>query len=316
MNLEELKEKLGTISQMEGIGINVYFVLKAENGYVLKRADIIEDVKTNLIEAYQHSLNGIVENEDLSLLNLSEADDRQNAIYLYDLDQQPGIFDFFEQINDYNADDHADYFSFQDDDLADLEGYFIYVGDFDNHIMLYRKQMPINLFKQGKIYLVKGHETQFEQIDKEFLRIDSKIDIIQVEDSIVINNISILERHYEFTDIIEHEAEESIENIQNLNIVENIEVLQERIPDLAFARKLAKISTTSPVFNLPTNHIMQFVLNHPILGGEFRYNGDQSQILLDTKKSQNFFLKLMNDDFLHSQLTDYDYVTPAKDRLN
>lgn len=316
MNLEELNEKLETISQMEGVGINVYFVLKTDDGNILKRANIIEDVKNNLIEAYQYSLSGIVENEDLSLLNLSEADDRQNAIYLYDLEQEPGIFSFFEQINNYNAEDQADYFSFQDDNLANLEGYFIYIGDFENHITLYRKQMPINLFKQGKIYLVKGHETQFEQIDKEFLRIDSKIDILQVEDSIVINNISILERHYEFTDIIEHEAEESINNIRNLNIVENIEVLQERVPDLAFARKLAKISTTSPVFNLPTNHIMQFVLNHPNLGNEFRYNGDQSQILLDTKKSQNFFLKLMNDDFLHSELTDFDYVTPAKDRLN
>jgi hypothetical protein len=60
---------------------------------------------------------------------------------------------------------------------------------------------------------------------------------------------------------------------------------------------------------------MQFVKNHHVLGNEFRYCDDGSKILLDTKKSQNFFLRLMNDDFLHSQLTNYDYMTPAKDRL-
>ena len=60
---------------------------------------------------------------------------------------------------------------------------------------------------------------------------------------------------------------------------------------------------------------MDFISNHEVLGNEFRLNDDSTKILLDTKKSQNFFLRLMNDDFLHSELTNYDYMTPAKDRL-
>ena len=66
---------------------------------------------------------------------------------------------------------------------------------------------------------------------------------------------------------------------------------------------------------MPSTQIMQFVKNHPVLGNEFKYNANGDKIKLTTKKSQNFFLKLMNDDFLHSQLTDYDYMTPAKDKL-
>jgi hypothetical protein len=249
------------------------------------------------------------------MIDLSAADDRQTAIYLYDLEERPAVFTYFESIQNDNEEHPIPLFEFDTDNLADLEGYFISIGDFENNVILYRKQMPINLFRQGKIYLVKGHDTQFDKIDKEFLRIDTKIDVISAEDSIIINNISILERHYEFRAIIEHEAEASLENINGLDILENIEVLQERVSDTTFARKLSKISTTSPVFNLPTEHIMQFVRNHHILGNEFRYSDDETKILLDTKKSQNFFLRLMNDDFLHSQLTNYDYMTPAKDRL-
>jgi hypothetical protein len=231
------------------------------------------------------------------------------------LEERPAVFTYFESIQNDNEEHPIPLFEFDTDNLADLEGYFISIGDFENNVILYRKQMPINLFRQGKIYLVKGHDTQFDKIDKEFLRIDTKIDVISAEDSIIINNISILERHYEFRAIIEHEAKASLENINGLDILENIEVLQERVSDTTFARKLSKISTTSPVFNLPTEHIMQFVRNHHILGNEFRYSDDETKILLDTKKSQNFFLRLMNDDFLHSQLTNYDYMTPAKDRL-
>ncbi|MFN4915313.1 MAG: anti-phage protein KwaB [Sphingomonadales bacterium] len=315
MTLEELRTKIESIVQMEAIGLNVYFLLDTEQGQIIKRANIIENVKANLVTAYRASLNQVVADEDLTMIDLSAADDRQTAIYLYDLEEQPAVFSYFESIQNDNDENPIPLFEFDTDNLIDLEGYFVSIGDFENNVILYRKQMPINLFRQGKIYLVKGHDTQFDKIDQEFLRIDTKIDVISAEDSIIINNISILERHYEFRAIIEHEAEASLENINGLDILENIEVLQERVTDTAFARKLSKISTTSPVFNLPTEHIMQFVRNHHILGNEFRYSDDETKILLDTKKTQNFFLRLMNDDFLHSQLTDYDYMTPAKDRL-
>jgi len=315
MTLEELRTKIESIVQMERLGLNVYFLLDTEQGQVIKRANIIENVKPNLVTAYRDSLNQVVANEDLTMIDLSAADDRQTAIYLYDLEEQPAVFTYFEGIQNDNEENPIPLFEFDTDKLTDLEGYFISIGDFENNVILYRKQMPINLFRQGKIYLVKGHDTQFDKIDKEFLRIDTKIDVLSADESIIINNISILERHYEFRAIIKHEAEASLENINGLDILENIEVLQERVADTAFARKLSKISTTSPVFNLPTERIMQFVRNHHILGNEFRYSVDETRILLDTIKSQNFFLRLMNDDFLHSQLTNFDYMTPAKDRL-
>lgn len=313
MNLEEIKEKLNSISQMEGVGVNVYFLLKVENEYLLKRANIIENVKTTLITSYKNSLNAIIENEDLALLNLSAADDRIHAFYKYDLEETPPFFAFFNEIvNPQNA---IPLFSFTEDKLADLEGYFVYYGDHDNNVLFYRKQMSVNLFKQGKIYLIKGHATQFTSIDEEFLRIDGKIDVLKIDGVVYINNIKILEHHYQFKNIIINEATASIENISALEILENIEVLSERINDIAFARKLSKISTISPVFQLPKETIVTFVRAHLILGREFRYSPDGTKILLDTKKSQNFFLRLMNDDFLHSQLTDFDYVTPAKDKL-
>ena len=315
MDINELKNKLRTIAEMEQIGVNVYFLLKTDNGNVLKRANIIEDVKTNLITSYKTSIVEIIDNEDISLINLSDADDRSNAIYFYNLENEPEIFQHFETIPNNQNQEQPNYFNFDTDDLSKMEGYYVFIGDFENNILIYRKQIPVNLFKRGKIYLIKGHETQFKSINEEFLRIDAKVDILKIENSVFINNISILERHYEFHDIIQTEATNSITNIASLNILGNIEVLQERVTDTTFARKLSRISTTSPVFTLPADHIMQFVRNHRALSREFRYNQDNTKIILDTKKSQNFFIQLMNDDFLHSELTSFDYVTPAKDRL-
>lgn len=318
MTIEEFKTKLQSIAETEAIGLNLYFLLKTVNGPVLKRANLKEHVKSGLITAYKQSFLGIRDNHELSMVNLSEADDRQGAIYEYDLNERPAFFEFFNAIMSDNEENPLPVFQFDDDNLSSLEGYFISIGSFGNSAIIYRKQMPINLFKQGKIYLVKGHNTQFNEVDainNEFLRIDTKIDVISLENIEFITNVSILERHYEFRAIIEHEAVASLENIGRLQILENINVLAERVSDVSFARKLSKISTTSPVFELPAATILRFVREHHVLGNEFNFNADGSKIVLDTQRSQNFFLRLMNDDFLHSQLTSYDYVTPAKDVL-
>ncbi len=315
MTTSQLKEKLSSVIDLDGIGINIYFLLKMNEETVLKRANIIDDVKGDLLESYLETIQEIVQNDDLGVINISAADDRRNAIYQYDLDNKPSFFEYFDHVSEEQDEANPNYFQFDDDDLANLEGYFVHLGDYENNIIIYRKQIPVNLFKRGKIYLIKGDATQFVNIDKEFLRIDSKIDVIHVDEEEFVYNISILERHYEFREIIQREAESSLENIEGLNILENIDVLRERIDDTAFARKLSRISTASPVFTLPNQTILSFVQNHEILSNEFRYNDDDSKIMLDTKKSQNYFLKLMNDDFLHSELTDYDYMTPAKDRL-
>lgn len=313
MDLSQIKSKLDSIVGMNGMGINVYFLLNSSGTYSLKKADIIEDVKANLLDSYKRSMQAISQNDELALINLSSADDRLNAFYKYDLPTSPPMFSYFNDIVNQNL--NIPLFSFANDDLTDLEGYFIAIGDHANKVLIYRKQMSVNLFKQGKIYLVRDHASQFTTIKEEFLRIDGKIDIIKIDGDIYVNNVDILARHYEFKTIIENEANTSIASITSLNILSNVAILSARVSDVKFARKLSKISTTSPVFRLPKQQIIAFVQGHSILGTAFSYSTDGTQIVLTTLKSQDFFLRLMNDDFLHSELTSFDYVTPAKDKL-
>jgi hypothetical protein len=126
------------------------FWLNTEPGQTIKRANIIENVKANLVTEYRYSLNQVVANDDLTMIDLSAADDRQTAIYLYDLEEQPAVFTYFESIQNDNEENPIPLFEFDIDNLADLEGYFISIGDFENNVILYRKQMPINLFRQAR----------------------------------------------------------------------------------------------------------------------------------------------------------------------
>ena len=58
---------------------------------------------------------------------------------------------------------------------------------------------------------------------------------------------------------------------------------------------------------------MEFTKTTSELTGKFKYSEDGTKIRLDTKKSKDAFLKLMNDAFIRSELTEQYYEASAKD---
>ena len=324
MEIQQLKTKLQTIVTLDVIGINVFFLMKNNEGFLLKKADIRNDatqsLKTVLLTHINEIIDEIDSNDELRIIDLSAADDRTTVIYEYDLSKKPEFFTYFEDIQNnrqpgYYSTSNGNMFKFGTDSLMDVDGYILRFGDEDNSMMVYRKNYPVNVFKRDKIYLIKGDETQFTTMKDDFLRIDSKIDFFKIDDSVFIKNVDILEKFCEFKQIIIAEATSSIAAVSSLGLVENIEVLNERVDDMPFARKLTKVSRTSPVFTLPKANIINFAKNHRLLKKAFKYS-ENGSIILDTKSSQNLFIRLLNDDFLHSELTNNDYVTPAKDKLD
>lgn len=105
--------------------------------------------------------------------------------------------------------------------------------------------------------------------------------------------------------------------IEDLDILDDIEVLRDTLEVPSFARKLSKVKKASPIFKLGISKeaIVEFTKNTPELAGKFKYSEDGTQIRLGTKKSKIAFLKLMNDAFLHSELTKQWYDASAKDNI-
>lgn len=66
---------------------------------------------------------------------------------------------------------------------------------------------------------------------------------------------------------------------------------------------------------LPTSTVMTFIQQHPILKKKIRLNADNTKVSLDTKVSQELFIKLLNDDFLKSELTMLLYDSQNKDSM-
>lgn len=319
MDIKEIKNNLNQILTRD-ISLNMFFVLEDEEGNYFKRKVDLEQGKTTeeLIDLFKSNLLiNIIGNEELCLCNLSESDDRRNAIYYFDYDVYPKDL---RCIHDFNLDEDVavDKFSFLNENLSGLRGYIIYLGSMTDGVVLYKKHYPISLIKRDSFMLYKKQQ-RFVRFDgDEMLRINENVQVMKLNNEIYALDIDNFERNFGFESLIIKRATETIEEIEQIGILEDVQVLKDLVDDITFARKLSKIREKSPVItlNISNDDIINFTKTNSGLRGRFKYSEDGKQIRLDTKASKNAFIKLLNDDYLRSNLTNQEYDSIAKDRIN
>lgn len=316
MSIDALRARISEIIMNEACGAEFYFLLEADGQIFIKRADVDEGAQTELTQNFIDSISGaILLNDELSLVGISSADDRAHAIYLYDL---PEIPTQLTNLGEVLQRDDFDVFDFESDDLKHLQGILILIGHGQQQLALYKHQYPVALLKRDSSFsLVRiRNQNRLVKLDDDILRINSKFEFMRVGDHYYIVDIKTLERFFGFHDAIRNVAAQGIENITNAELVFDTQPLTARLDDISFSRKLVRAARASPVLGvIPNAQVIAFVDTHPALRGKFKLSEDGTKIKLDTKVSQNLFLKLLNDDFLQSELTKRYYASLAKDNL-
>ena len=314
--MNELKEKIVSVVDSEDISTEFYFLLDSGEGMSVKLVDIDDENSRELEGMFIKSVkNNILEVEDLSLVGLSSADDRANAIYHYDLDDVP---EELTQLKTIVENDSLDGFDIANDDLAHLEGILVLIGNDDLQIALYKHQYPITLMKRGTGFnlLKPKNGNRFTKLDTDLLKINSKFEFFKIDGQYYILDLKTLEKFFGFHNAVKKVAEQGVENIQEAELVMDCSVFTNRLDDITFSRKLVKAASKSPVLGvIPNSEIIDFTNTHPALAGNFKYSNDGSKLNLKTKKSQDLFLKLLTDDFLQSALTKLFYDSIAKDSI-
>ena len=322
MTKQEFKDRLqGLVALGDDFGALVFFAIRNEDGIGLKKANIINDVLTEIASGYRESiqaeLNRFLQDDHMSVLNLSDRDERENVIYRYDIpDVEPS---YFAKMREPVAEDAPEYindrlFQFDQESFGDIDYFVVMLGTEENHVVVYRDNFNVNLLKQarGRYYLNKSG-TQITNLKEDILRMDSQIDCMLLDDDFFIVNLKNLNTSKEFATIIKDRANQSVDLIADLEYIDNVDGLRERLDELSFARRLMKAMDGSPVIGLPTPTVLDFVSNNPKLNNVLKVEG--GKIKLDTKKAQSAFVSLLNDDFLYSKLTNNDYESSSKDRL-
>ena len=320
MTIEEIKDKLSTLLG-QPYTVQVYFVLKQDENLILRLADI-EDEKTEpeVDKLFlEYMTDTVLNNNDLQVCELSTADERTNAIFHYDYTEYPEELEVFQSFDIKQATKEVEKFNFEQDNLSRLCGYIIYIGSMEDGGSLFKKHYPISLIKRDSFLLgaIKSKQ-RFELVTgDDIIRLNGAVQLFRINGEIFVIDIKVLERNMGFNQLIYKAADETVQAIEELAIIEDIQVLRDSAEDIAFARKLSRVKKSSPIFklNISKETIIEFTKTTHDLSGRFKYSEDGNEIRLDTKKSKDAFITLMNDAFLRSELTKQFYEAKAKDNI-
>ena len=319
IDTEAFQEKIKAVLQND-MSSQLFLVLKEEDKFVIKKANMNDKKTENAIKTMfvENINNSVVLNKDLLIRNLSIAESLPNTLYLYDFDEFPEELEIFRNFNIKHA-VSLKFFDFNKDSLKNIFGYIVYIGNMQDGISLFKKHYPISLIQRETFLLgVIKSKNRFEKIDvDDMIKLNGTVQLLKINNEIYIFDLDVLEKNMGFTQLIYKNATESIAAIENLDIVDDIQTLKDTLEDFHFVRKISKIKTTSPIFklNISKDVIISFTQKTKELSGKFRYNQDKTKIILNTKKSKDAFIKLMNDSFLRSELTEQYYEALAKDKL-
>lgn len=318
MYIAEVKEKVEKILEQRN-GIEIYFVLKKNESRIIKSVNIADELDRSDTTS-EEMLNGFATvvatifnsyNDSDEVLKLSSADERKNALYYYNLDELPEEMEMMKNVN-LNSNELG-VFNFTEDSLDEIVAFITVIGNAEHRIILYKQQYPISLLKRDKYMLTPvPHKNRLKKVESDILRVDFNFQFCLLDDIIYVSDIGKMEKICSFHTLITNEARKSIEKISSVDILENVEVLEDELDNVTFARKLTRIYKDSKVLGVvPNIIIVEFTKKHSYFQkNPIKSNGEK--FVLDTKKSKEAFIKLMNDDFLKSELTNYEYESLAK----
>jgi len=314
MDAQTLKSALQEFfDRRDVLGVNLYAMLRGEENEGFRKLDVSSDddslanLKTLFLDSIQES---VLDNDEVSVMDLSSSDERLDAIYRYDI-EVPEDLAYMESVT---LSDSEVSLNLTQNELSKIKSLIVEIGDNESQVVLYKTMAAINIFGRSGFFLKKSN-TRLEQIQDEFLRVSPGFQLMRVAGEILVFDLKVIEQSFGFKEIIKKEAALGIKAIKDAAIVQNVDVLNELLDDIKYARKFTKVASSSPVLKagVPNTSIIKFCKQFPKLKGRIRFSEDETQISLDTKVSKDLFIKVLMDDFLTSELTQFHYDSVAKD---
>ncbi|EDP6879963.1 TPA: DUF4868 domain-containing protein [Campylobacter lari] len=294
------------------LGAVLFAVTKTNEVY---KVDLESNAVVELRNMILDVLDGIVNNEDMSFMDISAVDDRKDVVCVYDegLALPEDLAEIQARLNNESNLEDMDFTQIQ---MNDIKMFIVHTGIDIDRLYLYQFVSNVNIYGRDKFFFKKDKH-RLMRIDDDMVRITSKIHMAQLGDKLAIFELEQFEKIFKFHDVIKQEATSCMNKIQEMQLIENIEDFKSIVNDAKFTRKIIRAIRNSPVIKLGISNkqIIDFCMNYKSIAGKLKLNDDKDKLILDTKKSKDIFLNVMLDNFLSSELTKLYYESRAKDEI-
>ncbi len=313
MQVDNLKQTLRTILEDEETILELYLITADKD---IKFSSISDEASSNLLELFKQNINdNLLDDEnEYRLKAIDDANDEDaKSYYYFDSDN---VYEKIEHFTNFNSED-VENFSFENMNFGDIDTFLIKIGTDENHVILYKKNYPINLLKRGKtIFLTKSNEN-IDELKDDILKINGNFQFLVLEEHILVLDLKMLETQLGYEDVIIKNAAEALATIGAIDFLDDISKIKEMVTSKKIAKKINLVKNSPVIDIIRTNQskVVSFINAHPELKKSLKFNED-GKLELKSKISVEKFLKLLHDDYLKSELTELLYDSLNKDTLN
>ena len=306
MLADDFQERLRDVLFGEkGHGLSVFCCVKSNGIIHLKHFNVQDNFRKEINGLIIDAVSSHFLDEDAVFDTVDNISDDKNAFYLLETSEQYNPFGFLLTYKSVKE-------SFTEDDRSDLLGFAFCFAIDSKAVWVYQHVYPTSVSKKSKgLLAVIGHESVFEKVDKNRLFcIESRGDVVIIENTICPRKVKFLEQNFGLEVYIRTGAQNTISTIKATGLIEGVEKFNDFIAKekLTNAKKLFKIKN-SPVISIPVEVIVKRLPEIP------RYNNikiENGKIVATSQKDVLNILKMLNDDFLRSELSQKEYDSPAK----
>lgn len=182
-----------------------------------------------------------------------------------------------------------------------------------NNFYLLKKITPSKVLTTGGVLAWVFRGETFRRLENDVLTIDGHFDVLACNDTLIFENKTNFEKALVYDEIIHQVAEETLKEIQRIDIVENFDELKIMLADDYHSiRKLNKLRQKQ-YFREKT-----FADYHKIIRDyNVPVNVDEAnqKFTVEDKAQAKLLIKVLNDDYLKSELTNKKYAANSKEDI-
>lgn len=303
MTFEEFENRIvSIIDNIHGWGFEMYACIKENFNLIYKTIDVDEALIGSICQKMEACLRERYLDGESEIKSIIDLHDNTNN--LYEIVQDDSYFPFKFLYSSCTE-------NFMSKDESHLYGFLFKFNINNNCIWGYQQVYPIALPKKSKSFFMYHKGVYYKELKEDLIRVDYRIDLLIVEKSIITKNINLLQNKFGFGALIRKYSSQTLQRIKDMGIIKNIDklVVFEGEEKLTNAKKLMKISE-SIALQMDKSNLIQALQTIPRYQGKIKIEYDQ--IVLRTNSDVKELLKILNDDYLVSELTSEYYESSNK----
>lgn len=304
--IDELRAGLAAILHADGINLKLYLGTGESDARTYWLADFDDGATEAVCQQFVQSVDQFLSAEDLETRSLTELDHRTDTLFMYDLAEQPTEF---AKLQSLAAGNDPEIFSFAAHDLSTVTSLAIKISSAHSSVVFFKKFYPVSLVKRDQILLVIQDDTRFALINRDILKVTGGFEVVLIDDEFYINDFGKFEKSFAFDQIAKNAMRQVANRIIALDLVNDAKGY---LAACLGSKKDILRAGRSRVLNMEVTAIVTFVQAKQHQIGIKVADG---KLLLSSKASIKKLYRLLNDDYLTSELTHVDYETLAKNEL-